>query len=69
MLFFPVITCSALSDPENGNVHVTSSDFRYATTATFSCDPGYVIIGESRLVCTETGQWSAPVPTCERKFF
>ncbi|XP_003731137.2 CUB and sushi domain-containing protein 1 [Strongylocentrotus purpuratus] len=34
---------------------------------TFSCDPGFRLVGESSSTCESTGRWSEELPTCERK--
>lgn len=34
-------------------------------TVTYSCNPGYILIGEAERVCLENGQWLHEVPSCE----
>ena len=33
----------------------------------FACDKGFRMKGSARSVCTETGEWSTPAPTCHSK--
>eukprot|EP00043_Microstomoeca_roanoka_P020267 m.242728 g.242728 ORF g.242728 m.242728 type:complete len:3263 (+) comp17138_c0_seq1:1001-10789(+) len=37
---------------------------RYPTTASFSCDTGYVVQGSSSATCRADGTWSTSAPTC-----
>uniref|UniRef100_A0A8D0HJL3 Sushi domain-containing protein n=1 Tax=Sphenodon punctatus TaxID=8508 RepID=A0A8D0HJL3_SPHPU len=40
-------------------------DFDSGTYVNYSCDPGYLLIGESSIWCTASGMWSLPRPQCE----
>ncbi|XP_032884024.1 P-selectin-like isoform X2 [Amblyraja radiata] len=42
-----------------------SEKFRYSSTCSFSCQDGFALRGVSRIECAATGQWTAPVPTCQ----
>ena len=33
-----------------------------------SCDPGFYLVGEPVLQCQNRGEWSHPLPRCEREF-
>lgn len=44
---------------------VFSSD----TPVSYTCDPGFVLVGEAHLNCTSAGAWSAPAPRCQGAFF
>ena len=65
MLTLVVVECEALSDPENGNVQVTSTV--YLSTALYTCFEGYVLTGNVVLRCEANGDWSSDPPTCSRK--
>ena len=58
-----VVDCSALSDPANGQVSTTGTTF--GQTATYSCDTGYNLVGDSTRTCQATGEWSGIAPTCQ----
>ncbi|XP_053464043.1 complement receptor type 2 isoform X2 [Nycticebus coucang] len=34
-------------------------------SVTYSCDPGYLLVGEKAIRCLSTGDWSAVAPTCK----
>uniref|UniRef100_A0A8B9BW11 Complement C3b/C4b receptor 1 (Knops blood group) n=1 Tax=Anser brachyrhynchus TaxID=132585 RepID=A0A8B9BW11_9AVES len=39
--------------------------FTGGTSVSYTCDPGYVLVGEAHLNCTSAGAWSAPAPRCQ----
>ena len=58
--------------PNNGTIEfsTTSQLLGVGTTATYSCDPGYVLVGETTRTCEDTnsgttGTWSEDDPTCK----
>ena len=61
-------TCTQLTAPADGMLNITAgSGTDYATVLTFSCDPGYEIIGTVNMYCRTNGSWSDSVPTCQSK--
>ncbi|GBN09560.1 Sushi, von Willebrand factor type A, EGF and pentraxin domain-containing protein 1, partial [Araneus ventricosus] len=46
-------------------IQYIGSDWTVGNTVSYSCNPGYVLIGEADRVCLETGQWLHEVPSCE----
>ncbi|XP_035683316.1 zonadhesin-like [Branchiostoma floridae] len=56
-----VIQCSPQSPPTNGAVSGGNSP---GDEATFTCDPGYYLVGVNPLVCQAGGTWSDTAPTC-----
>ena len=69
-----VIECPALADLTNGAV-VYASDmtdpYDFGTTATYSCNSGYSLVGDEVRTCggdgsSITGEWDLSEPTCER---
>ncbi|XP_043199190.1 uncharacterized protein LOC122368931 [Amphibalanus amphitrite] len=38
--------------------------FQPGTWARYSCDPGYVMVGDSLRICLDTGQWTGDIPRC-----
>ena len=65
-----------LSAPENGKVSVTPGpnalSYGMGTVATYSCDPGYVLMGENTRNCEDknggtvtTGVWSGTPASCQ----
>ena len=63
-LLSTVVDCNALSDPANGQVSTSGTTF--GETATYSCNPGYNLVGDNTRACQATGNWSGSEPTCER---
>lgn len=64
------VLCPEPNAPMNGH-------FFYATpTPTphvgsmvlYTCDPGYVLVGDSVLTCLENGMWSASESRCEGNY-
>ena len=65
-----VILCPELSAPANGGVTLNTQTFGVGTTATYSCDPGYVLVGEITRTCEDThsgatGTWNGTEPLCD----
>ncbi|XP_066295428.1 sushi, von Willebrand factor type A, EGF and pentraxin domain-containing protein 1-like isoform X3 [Branchiostoma lanceolatum] len=55
------VQCPALTAPANGAVSGTNS---YEDVATFTCDPGYSLVGGSTRTCQADTTWSGSSPTC-----
>ena len=64
-----VISCGALPTPANGRKSTFA--FTPGTMVKFDCDPGYVLTGEQRRWCYQSGDWNWPEhgdAACVRKF-
>ncbi len=46
-------------------VDVTTTTF--GSTATYTCNTGYMLTGDTTRTCGAGGQWSSSAPTCNRK--
>ena len=58
-----VVDCGTLNTPTNGQVsHPDGTTFRQ--TATYSCNTGYNLVGDSTHMCQADGIWSGSEPTC-----
>ena len=63
LLILTVVDCGTLTNPANGQVsHPTGTTF--GQTATYSCNTGYNLVGESTRTCQAIGVWSGSIPTC-----
>ena len=63
-LILIIADCGNLTDPANGQVaHTSGTTFEY--TATYSCNTGYNLVGDSTRTCQATGEWSGSAPTCQ----
>ena len=63
-LLYIAVDCGTLTNPANGQVTYTAGTL-FGQTATYSCDSGYNLVGESVCTCQATGVWSGSVPTCQ----
>ena len=57
------MNCGTLPNPANGQVNTTGTTF--GQTATYSCNTGYNLVGDSTRTCQATGVWSGSAPTCQ----
>ena len=66
-LFLTAVDCDNLTDPANGQVDHTAGT-SLGQTATYSCNTGYNLVGDSIRTCQAEGNWSGSVPTCQCTF-
>ncbi|KAJ6652259.1 hypothetical protein lerEdw1_012928 [Lerista edwardsae] len=60
------IQCFAPQMPANGKHSREDSEvFTSGVFVKYSCKPGYNLIGETTIYCTESGTWNATAPKCE----
>ncbi|XP_045905027.1 E-selectin isoform X2 [Micropterus dolomieu] len=62
------VQCPALQKLGNGIVSCgddADMSFSYGSTCSFSCAPGYYLVGPSRVTCTSAAEWSEKMPHCE----
>ncbi|NP_001348402.1 P-selectin [Oryctolagus cuniculus] len=62
-----VVQCEHLETPSKGTMDCVHphADFAYGSSCKFECQPGYQVRGLDTLHCNGSGQWTAPLPTCE----
>ena len=58
--------CGPLNNITNGMVN-TSSGTTFMNTATYTCDPGYMLVGVDSRTCLFNGEWSITPPVCNGK--
>ncbi len=64
----PPTTCSDLSTSTNGMISYnmeTVSLRPVGTVATYTCNTGYTLTGDTTRTCGSDGMWSGKAPTCE----
>ena len=66
-LSLTVVDCGNLTDPADGQVNHTNGT-TFGQTATYSCDTGYNLVGNSTRTCQAEGNWSWSEPACEGTF-
>ena len=59
-----IAECPVLPDPLNGMVTVTGLSAR--DVATYSCNVGFQLVGNSQRTCQTVGEWSLEPPICIR---
>ena len=57
------VKCPKLKSPLNGIINATG--FSFKDEVVFSCLPGYIMNGVSRIWCRSTGLWTMDPPVCE----
>ncbi|XP_040842738.1 P-selectin isoform X1 [Ochotona curzoniae] len=62
-----VVQCQPLESPNKATMVCAHplADFAYGSSCKFECQTGYRVRGSDTLYCTGSGQWTAPLPTCE----
>ena len=60
-----VAQCPELDDTINGMVEWNSLSL--GSVANYTCDPGFILVGDRTRICGSNGIWSGMAPTCERK--
>ncbi|XP_071951342.1 sushi domain-containing protein 2-like [Antedon mediterranea] len=58
----PVVVCGFISTPQNGFKNGTT--YTEGSILIFSCETGFNLTGESRIICTPKGVWSDLTPVC-----
>ncbi|NXH95537.1 CR2 protein, partial [Pachycephala philippinensis] len=66
----PYPRCEVLQCPSPPNIDKGNHDsqdlevFPTGLVVNYSCDPGYSLLGEASIHCTDSGNWSLPLPQC-----
>ena len=63
-LLLTVVDCGNLTDPDNGQVDLTAGT-TFGQNATYSCNTGYNLVGDSTRTCQAEEDWSGSAPTCQ----
>ena len=64
-----VVDCEPIGNPVNGQVIIMSSGTTFMSTATYTCNTGYIVTGSSLRTCGSDGVWSPAAPTCDSKYY
>nr|XP_027778651.1 P-selectin isoform X2 [Marmota flaviventris] len=61
------VQCQDLPAPRRAQVNCShpSGSFRYQSVCSFTCEEGWLLVGEGELRCLATGHWSAAPPECQ----
>ena len=59
------VDCGSLPNPGNGGVSLSGTVF--GSVATYNCNDGFTLEGETTRQCESSGLWSGTPPTCKRE--
>ncbi|CAN8006554.1 unnamed protein product [Ixodes hexagonus] len=59
------VRCPPATLPPHGRVNCTSPQLDFGTECQVTCEPGYNINGNAKLICLKNGQWDNEAPTCD----
>ena len=65
MFLHAAAMCPELQPPANGLIVTTGTQF--GSTATYSCLPGFNLVGNEQRTCQANGFWSGIEPFCQGK--
>ncbi|CAH1799759.1 unnamed protein product [Owenia fusiformis] len=57
-------TCPGVNSGSFNNGQINTTSNTCGTTATFTCDPCFDLVGESSRTCQSDREWSSPAPVC-----
>ncbi|GAB0200053.1 complement receptor type 1 [Grus japonensis] len=61
----PVVQCPSPPNIDKGDHNSHDLEvFSPGMVVNYSCDPGYSLLGEAAIYCTDSGNWSLPLPQC-----
>ena len=66
-LIYIAVDCGTLTNPVNGQVTHTAGT-TFGRTATYSCNTGYNLVGDSTRTCQATRVWSGSPPSCQGSY-
>lgn len=61
---FLAVDCGILKTPKNSRISITGTIIN--SIATYSCFPGYELVGAESRLCFPNGQWAGEAPFCKR---
>ena len=63
--FLNLVRCPNLPNPSNGRVNQRGN--KPGDRASYTCNSGYELQGDSTRICQNNGEWSGDAPACERE--
>lgn len=66
-IYFAEITCAYPGVPPRGSIFPSRTSYSIAEVVEFSCDRGYVLVGDRTSTCGRNGDFDSGVPKCESK--
>ena len=68
-MYFTIVICLSLSNPNNGIINCSLGDDRvpsYEDTCSFTCNTGYELTGNNTRTCQSNGSWNGSDAVCRR---
>ena len=68
-MYFTIVNCLALSNPENGIIDCSLRDDgipSYEDTCSFTCNTGYELTANDTRTCQSNGSWNGSDDVCRR---
>jgi len=59
------LECGMPADIVNGQLDFINGTRQFESVIQYECDPGYVLVGRSQLMCDVDQRWNGPPPRCE----
>ena len=56
------VECGMIEEPQNGAR--MGEEFTFNKAVAFRCNPGYILLGKNMSLCTASGEWEYPSPSC-----
>ena len=66
MCMLSAVDCGGLPPLPNGLMVINDTTFN--STASYSCDTGYELVGNTTRICQANGNWSGDQPSCLGKY-
>ena len=66
MIAVLIVSCSLLTNPNNGMVNCSLGVPSYEDTCSFMCNTGYELTGSDTRTCQSDGSWSGSDNVCRR---
>ncbi|XP_056256176.1 complement decay-accelerating factor isoform X5 [Seriola aureovittata] len=61
-----IVTCEEPAEVTNGRSHWDGQgEPEYGQVINFVCDEGYILVGPTSIMCTETGEYNSEPPKCQ----
>ena len=64
LILLASVDCGTLTNPAYGQVGHTAGT-TFGQEASYTCNPGYNLVGGSSRTCQATGVWSGSAPNCQ----
>ncbi len=65
VVVYLAVQCTRLANPLNGLVNLEGVTL--SSAATYSCEEGFQLNGQTVRICESIGDWSGTAPTCTSK--